>query len=377
MHVSNIPRSVTRLALRIFRQLIRVMVIALVVLLALVIFAFPTSAKARDYGPDHRPGDDDFWKSIPPQEDDLHGNASEDDRIIQENEIGMGGPLAAIVLLRDGAIFNSVASEIRDLDQGRLRIALKYENGGKALLVYDRDQRCLYTLDRVHNGMTAEAWFTRMATNPAEAAKAVRAAFQHAESVVMLHNVLGLMVEEAIAAPPMHLERRLRNDSLLEAHSLLPPDLRGAADPLRMLNLAPYRITMDGQETGLHGHGLDTLIESPGGACLIVGGRILNRIYGPECWHIWHRNRWYAVLAEATFVGKERNSNYDRIPTAVSDDGVVEFRLQAGSAIYDLAPRSNDPPPRTVELRVSWQSGDLELHADHNIIALCLPTSTE
>lgn len=314
---------------------------------------------------------DTVWHSMAPRQEDLAGHGRGIDRVIgsvQERYL-KGGPLIGTFLLSDGLLLQDIDPAILTLSEGRLRVALYHGSASDSgpdeeyLVVYDRDASCLYTLAQPQ-GMSADNAFERLRAGPHQAEARVRSALQSAKATVKLHRVLGLLVNEAIPVPLAHLTRRLDNGSLLEGHLLLPTDLRGAADPGRMLQLAPYRLTLDGRDTGLHVPGLLQLYTSPGNACVMLAGLICaGDRASARTWHIWRAGQWHSIMENAVAEG---NHTYSLVPLAIADDGLALFRLQPAAG-------DDRPVPRKVRLHVSWKRVKPTLRHVDQVVSLQVP----
>ena len=305
-----------------------------------------------------------------PLDADLAGQESAGDRLIgAPEELRRDGPFVGTFLLADGLILQDIDPRIHTLDDGRLRVALQYDRTCQAsVVVFDREASCLYTLGQIYPGMAIapDAAFDRVSSGSSQAIAFLRAAFPHATRKVVLHKVLGLLVDQATPAPPAYLTRRLRNGSLLAARLLLPADLRGASDPGRMLELAPYSLSMDGQDTGLHVPGLQHVLESPDGSCLMLAGVILQRdTVTARTWHIWRAGRWQMALerSQVPYLDPEAGS-WRLVPVAIDDAGVVQC---------DLDQVTGRQAPGTVKLRVNWKRMALTLQVKQNRVTFTVP----
>ncbi|MES2741339.1 MAG: hypothetical protein V4754_10365 [Pseudomonadota bacterium] len=287
----------------------------------------------------------------------------------------MGGPEYCSVLLPDGAILPDVCSYscILTLDSGRLHLAIKMRRRGNSLLVYDSVQHCIHELYTPCEGISAETFFDQLRSNPADAPRIVRAACLHADVTEQLHHVLGLWLDQSHPETiPPYLNRRLRNGSLLEAHLILPPDLRGAREPPQALFLRPYRLTLDGQETGRHVSSLDSVLESPNGICIAVKGFLLNGFSVVDgVWHICRQGQWYATGREAWAPGGDGGSSepYCLTPVELDDDGRWQFELRRYNDDFE----KKSGTAGLVNLRVSWKPNTVLRSVSKNRISMRLP----
>jgi len=319
------------------------------------------------------------WASRGPTPATLHGHAgAQDRRIGGVGEIGMGGPSYWTLLLRDGALLHGVCSAVHDLDGGRLRIALGQTRHGNPLLVYDVAAACIHVLESIQDGRTPDALFRDACADPVGHAGPVRAACVRAARTIALHTVLGLRVPRADHphAPAERLVRPLRDGRVLQAQLLLPADLRGAADPERLLAHPPYELQLDGRPAGLHVHALQEVHESARGECVVLAGVQLDAGGGAVdgLWHVLYRERWHAVLGHALRPcdGGGSYMPYFLQPQEIGDAGALCFELST-CAFGPEGQLPSEPAPPVVELPVSWQPAPLRLATDANRIRFELP----
>lgn len=290
-------------------------------------------------------------------------------------EIGMGGPNFWTVLLADGAMPQGVCGAVRDLP-GPLRIALTQSRQGLRLQVYDVAAQVIHTLDPAPGQPTPEDLEDLAVRSPAKAADLVRAACRRATETVSLVSIRGLRLPEgSFQDPAPVLTRRLPSGRQLEAHCLLPADLRGTAEVDQLLAAPPYALWMDGAPTGLHVGDLDEVLE-PASGSVILRGRRLNASgrVTDGLWLAWRDGRWKALAGQAyePLVGRGIRTPYFLSEPKDETDGRVSFAARAFRWSSE-GEQPGEPLPSRVELAVSWRDIPLELSPKDGRITLTIP----
>ena len=310
------------------------------------------------------------WRSAAPGRRAMTGHGSAHNRILAHGQTHPEGRDYWNVLLPDGAVLNGIAGPVHAVGGGRWHIALEQTPAPQPLLAYDSQAQSLHTIVQPQAGLDAAAFLEQVLADPATAAQRVRDACVRASHTTHLHRVHGLLLDPACTAPEPVLAHRLPDGALVEAHLLLPADLRAAADPTELLSLAPYRLIVDGRKTGLHVASLADVHASAGGACWIVRAVLLDGLRVRErVWHIRYRDRWHA-LADAAWSAGHAMALLQ--PVSVGDDGVLRFSLHAIEDMpAGLLPQR--PLPAEVALDVSWRRTPLVLAPEHGEMVVRLP----
>jgi hypothetical protein len=311
----------------------------------------------------------DIWYSLAPSDAELYGYERPEPRNVGcLGEIAMGGPELWSVLLPDGAQLDEICSGVLALDDGQLQIALLRRRSGMALIAYQPEAHRIDRLER----FDAEAVFALAARDPAQAASMVRAAVANGADTTWLQRRHGLWVDRDAAVAPERQERRLPRGRLLEARLMLPMDLRGARDPHALLASSPYRLILDGLDTGRHVTGLDEVYESPDGACIALRGVLLEgtRIRG-GVWHLWRDGRWHAIDSSAVAAEAAGGEAFSLLIEALDDQGLLHCRLRSDA----LGLRSTPRLPAAVHVRASWLAEPLLLRLRDGACTVQVPAN--
>ena len=325
----------------------------------------PNDADARADVPPHIRD----WRSPAPSHAALYGHAGQGDRVLGRGfgEIGMGGPGFWTLLLRDGAVLPEVCSAAPlDLQEGRLRVVQARAGRGhtRALRVYDRAAQCVHALDAGEvNGLSLPDWWALAQADPAAASVHLRAACAQAAQTghpaTPLHRVHGLRVSRVrFPAPPAPLlTRLLPGGPCLQARLCLPADLRGAAEPLALLELPPYALFLDGQPSGLHVTDLDSVQAHPHGHCALRGVQLdADGLPHHSLWHVWAHGAWWHIDTVAWEPGP--GGRAWALHLSDLDDEARTLHL----ALHDFSGGAADVAPTTpLQLAVSWRPVPLQL----------------
>lgn len=289
----------------------------------------------------------------------------EGDVVLSEAEIGMGGPIYSVQMLRDGAIIQSNDRAWRDIAGSSLRLGRLYiGQGTHVVALYDEA------------GKTLSSW------HDTDFGGLSRRLNQILDSGGDIHPVLRCPPLSTVAfkpfrglwLPPEHypphglpaerLQRRLAGGRELSARLLAPADLRTHSDPERFIYSQPYALALDGIESGRHVSTLDEVHESPDGRWLVVGG-VRVAAWGCINAHLWlvhHQGQWMA-LEQSAAAGRARTyRHYQTRVLGISDSGTLTLQLIARRYASD---QDADPIPDTLELEVvvEWLDTDLLVRA--------------
>ncbi|WMJ70298.1 hypothetical protein [Stenotrophomonas sp. 24(2023)] len=300
-------------------------------------------------------------RSHPAPRFQLRGEAG--DQVVQQCEIGMGGPVLAVYVLRDGALIEDVDGGWHDLPDGSRRLAHVYRGqGSHAVALYDERLHQLSLWDDPDSGAL---W--RCVRRQLDEGRAI-AAVLPSPPVACLRFV----AFRGLWLPPTHrwgqqpllplLRHRLADGRELSAPLLLPDDLRPLREPERYALCPPRRLCLQGQDSGHYVSDLEAVVESPTAACVVVGGLQMDAAFR-SCQGLWlahHRQAWWA-LADTCSNGQTGADHryYGVKVVSVSDDGLLQLRVMEPAFALEWEQRR--PVTGRVYLAVEWQPVGLAL----------------
>lgn len=302
------------------------------------------------------------------------------DQILHAAEIGMGGPVIAEYLLRDGAIIDGIsvgpgwhqdgANNWRDISGSSLRAA----SGHHGALVYDEQRR---TLLRLAAGPRWEFWpeFHRR-ERAGEAMADWLLDFPSQATQYRQFHGLWLPPDHSAFSKPMlsWLHHQLPNGRTLTARSLLPDDLRLTNSPAWYLYGGPFALYADGIDTQRHVCGLDDVAVSPEGDFLVVesGVCLMEGESERDVWLVQNGCCWQAIKALGwVCIGRRRESVQFRL-VSISDDGVLVMETIGGW----MSDEQRVIESSTVRLAVEWQESELTLPAHKGRFSIQIPRCT-
>ena len=312
------------------------------------------------------------------------GSPPAHDVLLDWGELGMGGPTFSTQMLRDGAIVEGISTqgnhdasgEWLDLAGTPLRLAAGWIDRVEAVIAYDeRHKRVLHLSSCLPSQFWQELGERRQQESDVDAAAWVRGLPGTGTS---LQPYRGLWLAEGdpvlAAPPPRQLRHVLPDGRMLQADLLLPDDLRLTAHPALFIHVHPRALQLDGIESGRHVCGLDTVIASPSGHCLVVAGSVLGEDLRPRdgVWLVHHRGRWQAIARYAWGgMGKDRRTAWVDV-RAAGDDGTLQ--CEAYEESWDGEGLHRRPAPHaSLALPVEWRETALPVRAHEGRFQVRLP----
>lgn len=305
------------------------------------------------------------------------------DVLLESAEVGMGGPVYSVQMLRDGAIVEGVAilgsNEAScgwtSLPGSALRLATGSVDRNEGVIVYDEQHKMVHLLAVAPSVLAQELGACRQSDGDAAAALWLRSLPCR---LIQLHPCRGLWLAEghpALAAGvPKALRHVLPDARVLQAIPMLPEDLRLTAHPALFTRLCPYSLHFDGEATGRHVCDLETVITSPSGRCVVVAGSVMDADLRPHqsVWLVYWRERWQAIAGHAVG-GRGKSTSMVWINVIeVSDDGTLHGEAHEDHWVADAIKRI--PTPHTaLELPVEWRQTGLALRVRDGRFTLRLP----
>lgn len=305
------------------------------------------------------------------------------DVLLESAEVGMGGPVYSVQMLRDGAIVEGVAilgsNEAScgwtSLPGSALRLATGSVDRNEGVIVYDEQHKMVHLLAVAPSVLAQELGARRQSDGDAAAALWLRSLPCR---LIQLHPCRGLWLAEghpALAAGvPKALRHVLPDARVLQAIPMLPEDLRLTAHPALFTRLCPYSLHFDGEATGRHVCDLETVITSPSGRCVVVAGSVMDADLRPRqsVWLVYWRERWQAIAGHAVG-GRGKSTSMVWINVIeVSDDGTLHGEAHEDHWVADAIKRI--PTPHTaLELPVEWRQTGLALRVRDGRFTLRLP----
>jgi len=305
------------------------------------------------------------------------------DVLLESAEVGMGGPVYSVQMLRDGAIVEGVAilgsNEAScgwtSLPGSALRLATGSVDRNEGVIVYDEQHKMVHLLAVAPSVLAQELGARRQSDGDAAAALWLRSLPCR---LIQLHPCRGLWLAEghpALAAGvPKALRHVLPDARVLQAIPMLPEDLRLTAHPALFTRLCPYSLHFEGEATGRHVCDLETVITSPSGRCVVVAGSVMDADLRPHqsVWLVYWRERWQAIAGHAVG-GRGKSTSMVWINVIeVSDDGTLHGEAHEDHWVADAIKRI--PTPHTaLELPVEWRQTGLALRVRDGRFTLRLP----
>lgn len=238
-------------------------------------------------------------------------------RVFNHGEIAMGGPTYCDYLFPDGVLLQGLGSSARFSSDGRYFAAPLPSRQQWGLAILDRSLRRLYRcdhgefweLDAFAEDTLSGRHSPLVDNGPRHASLA--ALLQDAESVELVAiadlwlepgDWMAALSRQSFEEPSPHARHRL------QAQLALPASVRDLPQPLEPLQAAPYRLSLDGQPSGL-------LIRADAARCWCADGqslacvaRLEDQADAESCW-LWQAGQgwrrlpapWVASPAEPSF----------------------------------------------------------------------------
>lgn len=303
---------------------------------------------------------------------------------LEWGELGMGGPVYSTQMLRDGAIVEDIAIAggrdascgWKDVPGSALRWTTGYVDRQEAVIVYDEDQKVVHVLAMPGWQFWQQLDAQRQSEGDAGAVSWLRSLHS---STSQLYPCRGLWLDQThpalSAGVPKALRYVLPDARVLLAVPLLPEDLRLTAHPTLFARICPYSLRLDGEPSDRHACGLDTVITSPAGRCLVVAGNVLEEDLRPSggVWLVHWQGRWQAIACHATGGSGKAQSMVWITVIEAGDDGTL--RCEAHEERWEFDDITRCPTVHTsLALPVEWRDTPLALRVRNGRFSLRIPS---